>query len=87
MVMPFLLICGVTIVAAAVIGRWWILVLPVLFAVFVVVVGSDSPYGVTGTTLRVGLWMTILGLAAAGLIVLRRRLPDLLHRRMRRLLR
>ena len=49
--------------------------LPLSFGIFVVVVGSDNQYGVTGTALRIGFWMVVPAIAAGAVIVLRRRLP------------
>lgn len=60
---------------------WWVLRLPLAFGIFVVVVGGDKQYGVVGTARRIGMWMLILSIAAAGVITLRRGLPAIIRSR------
>jgi hypothetical protein len=57
---------------------WWALLRTPAFGIFVVVVGSNQ-YGVTGTALRIGMWMLALTIAATATITLRRNLPAIMR--------
>jgi hypothetical protein len=80
MVLPFLMICAVTLMLATITARWWVLWLPVSFGIFVVVTTSNQTYGAAGTALRIGFWMLVLTFATAAVIMARRRRSPMIRR-------